>query len=134
MYEKYPIVLAVAAFIKDSKGRILIIKKSLHEQIDPGLWTVPGGKVMPEEPIVSALKREVKEEVGLLVEIFTWIGEDVFTSNDRFFHAQHFLCEKVKMIPIKLEKNLIEYKWVVKDDLVHFQFPPKIKKRLLSLL
>lgn len=134
MYEKYPIVLAVAAFIKDSKGRILVIKKSLHEQIDPGLWTVPGGKVMPEEPIVSALKREVKEEVGLLVETFTWIGEDVFTSNDRFFHAQHFLCKKVKIKPIKLEKNLIECKWVMKNDIAHFHFPPKIKKRLLSLL
>ena len=132
--DKYPIVLAVAAFIKDSKGRILIVKKSLYEQIDPGLWTVPGGKVMPEEPILSALKREVEEEVGLLIDAFTWIGEDVFTSNDRFFHAQHFLCEKVKIIPIMLEKNLIEYKWILKNEVAHFQFPPKIKKRLLSLL
>ncbi|MBI4973962.1 NUDIX domain-containing protein [Candidatus Roizmanbacteria bacterium] len=134
MYDKYPIVLAVAAFIRDAKGRILIIKKSLNEQIDPGLWTVPGGKVMPEEPIVSALKREVNEEVGLLIDTFSWIGEDVFTSNDRFFHAQHFLCEKVKITPIKLEKNLTEYKWVLKNEVERFQFPPKIKKRLLNLL
>lgn len=134
MYDKYPIVLAVAAFIKDAEGKILIVKKSQNEQIDPGLWTVPGGKVMPEEPIVSALKREVEEEVGLLVEAFTWIGEDVFTSNDRFFHAQHFLCEKVKTKPIVLERNLVEYQWILKKDVSRFQFPPKIKKRLLSLL
>lgn len=134
MYDKYPIVLAVAAFIKDKNDKILIVKKSLHEQIDPGLWTIPGGKVRPEEPIVSALKREVEEEVGLQIDSFQWIGEDVFTSNDKFFHAQHFLCENVKVKKIKLEKNLIEFKWISKKELASYEFPPNIKKRLLTLL
>jgi len=134
MYDQYPIVLAVAAFIKDGDGNILIVKKSAHEQIDAGLWTVPGGKVKPDEPIISALKREVEEEVGLQINTFEWIGEDVFTGSGRYFHAQHFLCEKVKIKQIKLEKNLVEYRWISKKDISVYQFPDKIKKRLLSLL
>lgn len=134
MYDKYPIVLAVAAFIKDKNGNILIIKKSLNEQIDAGLWTVPGGKVMPEEPIINALHREIEEEVGIHIDNYKWIGEDVFTSNDRFFHAQHFLCKPSPAGKIKLEKKLEQFAWISKKEVNKYDFPVNIKKRLLTLL
>lgn len=44
MLESYLVILAVAAFIFDDKGRILLVKKSLREKVDPGLWVVPGGR------------------------------------------------------------------------------------------
>lgn len=31
-------------------------------------WDVPGGRIIPGEPLVKALKREVKEETGLAVK------------------------------------------------------------------
>ncbi|MFA5136232.1 MAG: NUDIX domain-containing protein [Patescibacteria group bacterium] len=133
MYEKYPLVLAVASFIVDTRNRILIVEKSLHEKIDPGLWTVPGGKVMPHEHIISALKREVKEEVGLEIVSYTWIGEDVFMSDKTYFHGEHFLCKAKKTAPVKLEKNLVDFAWIYKEDISKYSFHPNIKKRLLSL-
>ena len=133
MYEKYPIVLAVTAFI-NKKGKILIIKKSPLEQIDPGLWTVPGGKVKPEEPIIDALTREVEEEVGLRIKNYEWIGEDVFIGSGKYFHAQHFLCEPTIMQTIKLENKLEAFSWILKKDIKQYTFPINIKKRLLSLL
>lgn len=134
MYDQYPIVLAVAAFIKNKNGRLLIIKKSLNEQIDPGLWTVPGGKVMPEEPIINALHREIEEEVGIHIDNYKWIGEDVFSSNDRFFHAQHFLCKPLEDKIVKLEKKMEGFAWISKKEMNKYDFPVNIKKRLLTLL
>ena len=134
MYNKYSIVLAVAAFIKNTKGNILIVKKSLEEQIDASLWTIPVGKVKPEEPIIEALKREVNEEVGLGIVDYEWIGEYVFTSNGRYFHAQHFLCSVQSTGKVKLEQKLLEFAWITKHQLSSYSFPANIKKRLLQVL
>ena len=135
MYEQYPVVLATAAFITDvEKKHILVVKKSDKEKIDAGLWTVPGGKVHPPEPIVTSLKREVKEEVGLEVETYTWIGEDVFMNNERYFHAQHFQCTVAAASPVILEPNLTSYRWISSDKLSDLEFPSNIKRRIEQIL
>jgi len=132
MYEKYPIVLAIAAFICDSKGNILIVKKSEHEQIDAGLWVVPGGKVYPDEPILNALSREVKEEVGLEITTHEWIGEDVFIASGQYFHAQHFICT-AKTEPVILEHKLTEFVWLSRDQVKNYTFPINLKKRIIEI-
>jgi len=132
MYRKYSIVLAVGAFILDDEKKLLIVKKSPYEKVDPGLWTVPGGKVHPNEPIIDALKREIYEEVGLKIEKYQWIGEDVFKNNNFAFHSQHFLCRTSKKT-VKLERNLLGYKWIDKNQIEQFEFHPNIKKRIKSI-
>ncbi len=130
----YKIILAVGAFIVNSKKQILIAKKSPHEKVDGGLWTVPGGKVSQNESILDALKREVKEEVGLTIKTYHWIGEDVFENNGYWFHGQHFLCTVKKSSPVILEKNLLDYLWISKKDLKNFEFHPNIRRRLQKQL
>ena len=133
MYEHYLIVYCLGAFIVDEKKRILIVKKSLREQIDAGMWVVPGGKVKTDENVIDALKREVKEETGLSIKSYKWIGEDVFKVDDKFFHAAHFLCKVKSTKKIKLEKNLLEYKWITKSQVSEFQVPRNIKKEILNV-
>lgn len=127
-YENYHVVLAVAAFISDKKGRLLIVKKSRHERIDAGLWVVPGGKIKQDEQIIDGLRREVKEEVGLMVVSCRWMGEDVFRVEDKYFHAPHFMCEVESTKKITLEKNLLEYRWVTKGELAIYTMPEGLRK------
>ena len=49
--------------IEDPKGLILLQKRT-----DFGLWGVPGGGPEPGDNILTAIRREVLEEVGLEVE------------------------------------------------------------------
>ncbi|OGK11254.1 hypothetical protein A2954_06020 [Candidatus Roizmanbacteria bacterium RIFCSPLOWO2_01_FULL_37_12] len=132
MYEHYLIVYCLAAFIVDEKKRILIVKKSLNEQIDAGMWVVPGGKVHQNEHVTAALKREVKEEVGLSVVSYQWIGEDVFKISNKYFHGAHFLCKVKSTIKIILEKNLKDFKWITKKEVNNYQIPRGIKKDILK--
>jgi len=132
MLDKYRIILACAGFIINKDKKVLIVKKSPQEHIDAGLWTVPGGKINPNEPIEEGLIREIREEVGIEVELVDWIGEDVFQSFGYFFHAQHFLC-KAKTENIKLEKKLLQYRFIKKGEIHKYHFPENIKKRLLSV-
>lgn len=124
------VILCVGAFILDSENRLLIVKKSLKELVDGGLWTVPGGKIEPSEGIINGLKREICEEVGLEITDYDWLGEDVFESGGYFFHGEHFLCHIKSTKNIVLEKKLEEYRWIRKDEIQNFKFHPNIKKRI----
>lgn len=134
MLDSFHIVLAVAAFIKNAEGKILIVKKAPGEKVDGGLWTVPGGKVDPQEPIIDALKRETKEESGITIDTFQWIGENVFESNGFWFHGQHFACTFTSPQEVVLERNLTDFRWIGKAELDQFEFHPNIRARLLELL
>ena len=133
MLEKFYVILAVAGFIKNSNNEILIVKKAEGEKVDGGLWTVPGGKIDPQERIIDGLKREIKEESGVDITDYQWIGEDVFESNGYWFHGQHFLCNVDNNPQVILEKNLTDYKWISKEEIESFQFHPNIKRRLLEI-
>jgi 8-oxo-dGTP diphosphatase len=130
-YQKYLVVLAVAAFIvKD--GKILIVKKSPNERVDGGLWTIPGGKIYQSESIIDGLKREVEEEVGVKINSYQWIGEDVFENEGVMFHAQHFLCQ-IQVNDVNLEKNLTDFRWITKEEIEKYQFPLNIRKRIIQI-
>ena len=133
MHENYITILAVGAFILNEKNELLVVKKSPRERIDPDLWTIPGGKIYPQEHIVDGLKREVLEEVGLEISSFQWIGEDVFESQNAMFHAEHFMCKALNS-SVTLENKLTEYKWIsgVKD-VESLPFAVNIKKRIIEI-
>ena len=133
MLRKFFIILAVAGFIFDSKKRLLIVKKDEQEKIDGGLWTVPGGKVEPNEHIINALKREVKEEVNLDIENYKWINEDVFLSDNKYFHGQHFLCSIKSIKKLRLDKKLVKYTWIKKYQIEKFYYHPNIKREIIYL-
>lgn len=56
-------------------GRVLLQRRD-----DNGLWGFPGGGVEPGESLAVAVRREVEEETGLLVEPVRVIG--VYSSPD----------------------------------------------------
>jgi len=56
----------VVAGLIEKDGRILLVKRP-KEKIDGGKWEFPGGKVELGESLFSALKRELKEELGIEV-------------------------------------------------------------------
>ncbi len=133
MLEKYLLVLCVGAFIRNDEDKILIVKKSWEEKVDGGLWTVPGGKIEPEEYIIDGLKREVLEEAGLHITSYEWLNEDVFPSGGYQFHGHHFLC-RAEPGEVQLEKKLEAYAWIGLNELNNYEFHPNIRRELELIL
>lgn len=54
-------------------GTVLLAQRP-GDKIYSGYWEFPGGKVEPSEPVLSALRREVREELGVdVIEAWPWI-------------------------------------------------------------
>ncbi len=66
--------LKVVAGIIEKANHVFLVKRPPNKR-DGGLWEFPGGKVEEGEDLLSALKRELKEELGIKV-----ISADFFTS------------------------------------------------------
>lgn len=84
--KKYPLP-AVAALIAGPSGRVLIVQTHKWS----GYWGVPGGKVDYGEEILTALRREMREEVGLEIhsEQYAFLSELI---EDKDFHKpMHFI-------------------------------------------
>jgi len=86
MKQKYP-EPTVGALILNRKGEVLLVKS--HKWGDR--LTIPGGHVEVGEKLVDALKREIKEEVGL--DVFgvrlLMIQEAIFARE--FWKKKHFI-------------------------------------------
>jgi nucleoside triphosphatase len=103
----------VGALIVNSEGRILLAKS--HKWFDK--YTLPGGHIEVGEKMVDAVRREVKEEVGLDVEVVEMllVQEAIFAPE--FYKKKHFIfidfyCRS-KDQEVKLDHEEIQdYIWV----------------------
>lgn len=57
----------VAGVLRDSHGRVLIAQRPDGKHL-AGLWEFPGGKCEEDELPIDALARELREELGIVVE------------------------------------------------------------------
>lgn len=65
---EYTHLVSVAALVTNEKNEILLVKSPWRG------WEYPGGLIEPGERFEAALKREIREESGVEVEITGFVG------------------------------------------------------------
>ena len=61
-------LVSVAALVTNEKNEILLVNSPWRG------WEYPGGLIEPGESFEAALKREVREEAGVEIEITGFVG------------------------------------------------------------
>lgn len=67
--------IGVDAIITNEKGQILLIKRSDNSRTFPNTYGLVGGWMEWNETVQDAVKREVKEEIGVEIEIIKFLGK-----------------------------------------------------------
>lgn len=123
-FRKEHIVTSVVAVIIDEWERVLLTRRSIPPFKD--MWVMPGGKIDLGEPIMTALKREVDEEVGLKVEVGDLIDvfEHVTPGEDNCHYIILFYrCRPVHTDVEHNQDEVAEVRWVPRHELAKFQMP-----------
>jgi len=116
---KYPIIGATA-IITNSKKQVLLAKRTKNHVTYPNYWNLPGGIIEFGEEVEHALKREVKEEIGVDIKIGKFIGHYYRTLPNPLspWHTMSlpFHCKILRGTP-KPKDETTEVKWFTKNQI-----------------
>lgn len=127
------VVPSVTCVIRDERGRVLMIHK-----VDNDLWAVPGGGHEPGESITDTVRREVREETGLEVEVTGLVGtytnpHHVMAYDDGEVRQQFSLCFTGRQTGGSAREDGIETKevrWVEPSELPKLNIHPSMRMRI----
>jgi 8-oxo-dGTP diphosphatase len=102
-------------------GQVLITQRSTSGPY-PSLWEFPGGKLDKDETPLSALTRELKEELGIeCINILSWLNCE-HQYPDLHVRLHVFLIKKYygKAKCLESQQAMV---WASKENLNNYQFP-----------
>ena len=112
----------VTGIIKNNDNKFLIVKRKENEDIHGGLWVFPGGKVEENEDIFTALKREIKEEVGLdILDERKQISDYEYERPDGNITFGSCFLVRVVNDKVSLSKDFDDYKWITKEEFRNYK-------------
>jgi 8-oxo-dGTP diphosphatase len=120
-YPQRPIVTTVACvFCGD---RLLLIKRG--QEPNKGRWSVPGGAINLGEKISDAVRREVREECGIEIEVVEVINvtDGIFPDESGriwFHYVPIYILARYVSGEAHAGSDASEVRWVIRDELDTF--------------
>jgi isopentenyl-diphosphate delta-isomerase len=121
-HEKGLLHRAFSIFLFNSKGEMLIQQRALSKYHSPGLWTnACCSHPAPNESIIQAGNRRLKEELGLtteLVDAFNFEYRETFENNLTEHELDHVLVGYSEQNPILNKEEAKDYRWITWANLL----------------
>jgi len=116
-----PEPLQVVCAIVEHEGKVLVARRGPAMRM-AGYWEFPGGKVEENESEEGALKREIKEELGLEIEVVSALPASDWNSGNGLIRLLPFVCSLRGGRLQLLEHDAVE--WVVAIELPERHWAP----------
>lgn len=113
-------IIEVAAGVIVQEGCYLITRRPGTSPLG-GLWEFPGGKRHPNESLEDCLRRELKEELGLAIQVNEELKVIQHAYPDRTVRLHFYRCTILGGIPQTIGNQA--YRWVSPSELSRFTFP-----------
>jgi len=121
-------LIVCATIVRDAK--VLLVKHSCERKPDCGDWLLPAGRAETGESLEEALKRELKEELGLTVKIVRKLTQhiDPYTKDK----LVNFLCTPLTL-KTRISWELAEARWFSLDEVKRMrEIHPGLKEFLIT--
>ncbi len=113
--DKFDVVAAI--IIKDDKYFIAQRNRNKHMGLS---WEFPGGKVEKGETFEIALRREIKEELNIEINIKNKIGEENYKDDKINVKLHYFICSHFNGEIILNEHE--DSAWITKNEFKNYNF------------
>jgi len=123
-------VIEVAAGLVFRNGKLLITQRHKDAHLG-GLWEFPGGKREPNETFEECLVRELREELGIEVEVGEVLESITHSYPEKTVSLKFFQCRWKQNEPKPIDCE--DLKWVTAAELKGYEFPAA-DGRLLEML
>lgn len=122
-------IVVVAAVIED-RQRFLVTRRQPGVHL-AGMWEFPGGKIDPDESHNAALKREIREELDVDIEVGELTYHTTHPYEDRTVALYFYRCTLTGSPRPLLGQ---EMRWVSRTDLASLGFPPADRELIERLV
>lgn len=111
----------VTAAIIVHDNRVLIARRGPGQKL-AGKWEFPGGKIEAGETPEACLVREIKEELGVEIEIDGFFGESIY----RYEKGEiRLLGYKAKLMSGDIRVTVhSQIRWIGQDELGDYDYAP----------
>src|SRR3954467_6768521 len=123
-------IIEVSAGLVFRNGKLLITQRHTDAHLG-GLWEFPGGKREGDETFEQCLVRELREELGIEIEVGELVESLTHAYPEKTVVLKFFRCRWKQNEPRAID--CLDLKWVSAAELCDYEFPAA-DARLLQML
>jgi mutator protein MutT len=112
----------VGVGVVEQAGRYLITQRRFEDHLG-GIWEFPGGKFNEGETDQECVRRELKEELGIDVEVGEHLDTIRYAYPDRKLELRFYHCSLPKSGGEPKAIDVQDYRWAKPEELIFYQFP-----------
>ena len=110
----------VGVAVVEKEGRYLITQRRFEDHLG-GVWEFPGGKIHEGESDQDCVRRDLKEELDIEVQVREHLGTIQYAYPDRHLELRFYHCQYMSGEPKPI--HVQDFRWIHSDELIFYQFP-----------
>lgn len=122
----------IAAVLQREDGKILLMHRAASHSTFGGKWAVVTGYIERGEAPEDTVKREVWEELHVLVDIIEPGQPLVIPLEDREMHIRPFLC-RPRSLDFRLDWEHQGYTWIDPPEVYQYDTVPGLDQDLIAV-
>jgi 8-oxo-dGTP diphosphatase len=112
--------VGVGAVIVNDQGQLFLARRGPQAKNERGLWEFPGGSVEFGETLADALRREIREEYGVEIEVgeLLDVADHILPDEGQHWVSPSFICTITSGEPtIRETAKCTEIGWFAPDEM-----------------